>query len=208
MNPRHLIVAALFLTLYIVSACASGPTAAEQAEEELSQVQQEVERAERPDFSVAPEDFSRADVLAAAVTPGGPVVLLRSPEREAMLPIFIDTAQALAIQLRLEGETFQRPLTHDLVDNIIEELGASIGKVHVHSLQDSTFFATIFLSTPTGVLEIDARPSDAIALAVGGEIPIYVAHELFDELGLPEEDLRDLPEPDPEDFHDAPTTPL
>lgn len=159
-------------------------------------------------FDQAPEGFSRTDVLGVAATPDGTaVVVLGSPEREQVLPIFIDPVQAVTIDLRQRGQRFNRPLTHDLLENIIAEMGGEIAKVHVHALHESTYYATIFIANGEKVFEIDARPSDAIALALGKNIPIYVNNEVLDAGGFTEDELLEEPPSDlgPGD-PDAPTT--
>ncbi len=187
--------------------CSSTPPVAE----EEPVVEEPVQRP-TPDYGEAPEGYSAGEILGVFATPGeGAAVMLGSSEQHAVLPIFINPSQALAIQLGLDGEDFQRPLTHDLVVNILGKVEAEIGKVQVDELRGGTFYATIFLITPQEILEVDARPSDALALAVKGDIPIYVSDQVMEEAGVRQEDFDHLPpaEPgDPEDFDDAPTTPL
>ena len=197
--------------LLMVAACSSSPQTVDGDQGTESVTEEEVTLRPEPDFSSPPEDYSTAEVLGVVASPQGSAVLLGANEQESVLPIFINPSQAMAIQLGLDGETFVRPLTHDLVDHIMKRLDTEIGKIQVDELRDGTFFATIFLITPTEVMEIDARPSDAIALAVKDNIPIYVADEVLDIAAFTEEDLRDLPPADPgdpDDFRDSPTTPL
>ena len=171
---------------------------------------------ERPslDVSEPPQNYVEADVLGIVAAPGqGPAVLLGSQLQELILPIFINPSQAMAIQLGIEDRDFERPLTHDLVAGLMEELDGEIAKVQVDELREGTFYATIFLITPTEVVEVDARPSDAIAMAVGidEEIPLYVAQQVLDDAGLSEDDVQQMPPADPgqpEDFDDSPTTPM
>ena len=194
------------LTLLLVGAlgCASQPVAPEDSPQDV------VERP-APDYSEAPEGYSEAEILAILASPEGPVLMLTSQERETMLPIFINMSQAMAIELRREGRDFMRPLTHDLVEDMMDQLDGDIAKVQIDALRQGTFYATIFLIGPDQVFEIDARPSDAVALAAGREIPIYVADSVLDEAGMTDEDIRHMPPADPgdpEDYDDAPTTPL
>ena len=108
-----------------------------------------------------------------------PIVLLKVTESEEVLPIWIGHAEALSIELKLQGKTFDRPLTHDLLRSAIESLGASVVKVAVTDLKDNTFFAKIYLHRDNEVFAIDARPSDSIALAVRTNAPIYVSQTVF-----------------------------
>lgn len=109
-----------------------------------------------------------------------PIVLLKMTENDEVLPIWIGHAEALAIELQLQGKSFDRPLTHDLLRSAIESLGATVVKVAVTDLKDNTFFAKIYLQRDNEVFAIDARPSDSIALAVRTSAPIYVSQTVFE----------------------------
>ena len=127
-----------------------------------------------------------------------PVVLLREQAGEQrVLPIYIGPEEAKAIALALEGVVPPRPLTHDLFVNTLAVLGAEVASVVVTEVRDRTYFAEIHLKTAGGELVISARPSDAIALAVRCEAPIYASDELIDEVGQeppvePEEDAAEI----------------
>lgn len=108
-----------------------------------------------------------------------PIVLLKALDSEDVLPIWIGHAEALAIELQLQGKSFERPLTHDLLKTALESLGAVVVKVAVTELKNNTFFAKIYLRRNNEVIVIDARPSDSIALALRTESPIFVAEEVF-----------------------------
>lgn len=108
-----------------------------------------------------------------------PVVLLKLEEGEEVLPIWIGHSEALAIELQLRGNAFERPLTHDLMKTAIESLGASILKVAITELRDNTFFARLYLQRESEIYAIDARPSDSIALALKASADIFVAEEVF-----------------------------
>jgi bifunctional DNase/RNase len=111
-----------------------------------------------------------------------PVVMLREVEgRRRVLPIFIGLPEANAIAFALDGVVPPRPLTHDLVCNLLEELGARLDKVVVSSLSEGTFFADLHLETAGGAREISSRPSDAIALAVRVGAPIFAEEAVVDE---------------------------
>ena len=109
-----------------------------------------------------------------------PVVLLKGTDNDEVLPIWIGQAEALSIDLQLKGESFDRPLTHDLLKTAVESLGASVLRVAVTELRDNTFFAKIFIQRGNEVFAIDARPSDSIALAIRTQSPIYVSKAVFE----------------------------
>ncbi len=108
------------------------------------------------------------------------VIFLREVDGERSFPIMIGTNEAIAIDRRLKGIETPRPMTHDLLANVIEKLGARITKIVVSELRNHTFIATLHLSTLSGDIEIDSRPSDAIAVGVASETPIYVAQEVLE----------------------------
>ena len=113
-----------------------------------------------------------------------PMVLLREHEgRHRLLPIYIGSPEASAIHYALEGVVPPRPLTHDLFVNTLGTLGASVISVVVTEVRDRTYYAEIHLETASGEQVISARPSDAIALAVRCEAPIYASDELIDAVG-------------------------
>jgi bifunctional DNase/RNase len=109
-----------------------------------------------------------------------PIVLLKGVENDDVLPIWIGHAEALSIDLQLQGKSFDRPLTHDLLKTAVESLGASVVKVAVTDLKDNIFFAKIFIQRGSEVFVIDARPSDSIALAVRTRSPIFVSKTVFE----------------------------
>jgi len=109
-----------------------------------------------------------------------PIVLLKVLDENEVLPIWIGHTEALSIELQLQGKSFDRPLTHDLLRMSIESLGAAVSKVAVTELKDNTFFAKIFLQRGDDIFAIDARPSDSIALAVRTGSPIFVARSVFE----------------------------
>ena len=113
-----------------------------------------------------------------------PMVLLREQEgRHRLLPIYIGSPEASAIHYALEGVVPPRPLTHDLFVNTLMTLGAQVTSVVVTEVRDRTYYAEIHLKTAGGEQIISARPSDAIALAVRCEAPIYANDELIDAVG-------------------------
>lgn len=113
-----------------------------------------------------------------------PIVLLRERGGERYLPIWIGASEAAAIALSLQGVVTPRPMTHDLLKNILDDLAVSASKIVVTELRDSTFYATIELQRGTDRFEISSRPSDAIALAVRMEIPIFANEDVLEEAAI------------------------
>jgi bifunctional DNase/RNase len=110
-----------------------------------------------------------------------PVLILRDQQATRYLPLWIGTAEATAISLALEGVESPRPLTHDLLANVIGQLGGQVTSVTVSELVEGTFYATInFLNHDS----ISARPSDAVALAIRNQVPVFVAQEVMDFAGM------------------------
>ena len=109
-----------------------------------------------------------------------PIVILRDKEGAKTLPIWVGMFEANAIALQIENISTPRPMTHDLLRNVIHDLKASVQKIVVCDLQDSTFYALIYLTLNGEVVAIDARPSDAIALALRTRAPIFVEETVID----------------------------
>lgn len=112
-------------------------------------------------------------------TANTPIILLKDANGETMLPIWVGAFEANAIALEIEKMSPQRPMTHDLLKNIIRELDASVRRIVITDLIDNTFFAVIELVKDEEVLIVDSRPSDAIALALRVDCPIYVHQEVI-----------------------------
>ncbi len=110
----------------------------------------------------------------------GTFVLLRDSRNRAM-PIWIGTAEALSISLAVEGQPPPRPLTHDLVKILLDKLGATVDAVLVDDLYSNTYYAKLSLRVNSKVIDIDCRPSDAIAVALRSKVPIYVADWILEE---------------------------
>lgn len=129
------------------------------------------------------------------------VVVLKDVDSDRYLPIWIGPFEADAITIQLQGVQVARPLTHDLLKSIIDEMGARISHVMVSELKNDTFFARIVMDVNGNRMEIDARPSDAIALAVRANAPLFVAEEVMTaasivpEASLDEARLETDPEP-------------
>jgi len=103
-----------------------------------------------------------------------PVIVLREIHGQRVLPIWVGVFEANAIQLQMEGVQTPRPMTHDLLKTVIEELGGHVERVVVCDLRDNTFYATLHVLSPSGPRTLDARPSDAIALALRSGARIFV----------------------------------
>lgn len=112
------------------------------------------------------------------------VVILKEKESDRYLPIWIGPAEADAISIKLQNVDITRPLTHDLLDSVITTLGASVNFIIVNDLHNDTFYAKINLNTNGKQVEIDSRPSDAIALAIRVTAPIYVEESVLDKAGI------------------------
>ena len=122
-----------------------------------------------------------------------PVVILRERGGVRILPIWIGAAEANAIAMELKGVKAQRPLTHDLLKQIIVGLGGDLRRVVISSVKENTYFAELLIHRDDHVFQVDARPSDSIALALRLNAPIFTSDQLLDESGL----QTDEPAPDP-----------
>jgi bifunctional DNase/RNase len=112
------------------------------------------------------------------------VVILKEKDADRYLPIWIGPAEADAITVRLQDVSVARPLTHDLLRDVMEKLGAQVECVVVNDLAEDTFFARIVLTVNGERIEVDSRPSDAIALAVRVQVPIYAEDIVLDKAGV------------------------
>lgn len=112
------------------------------------------------------------------------VVVLRELNSDRYLPIWIGPFEADAITIALQGVEIPRPLTHDLLKRIVDEVGGKISHILVNDLRDDTFYARIVMDVNGRHSEIDSRPSDAIALAVRAQVPIYVMEDVMDRAGV------------------------
>ena len=110
------------------------------------------------------------------------VIVLKEVDGEREFPIVIGPNEAFAIDRRLKGIPTARPLTHDLLASVIDELGGSIEFIEINDLQSHTFFARINIKQNGNMIAIDSRPSDAIALGIATTVPIYVAEHVLDEV--------------------------
>jgi bifunctional DNase/RNase len=127
------------------------------------------------------------------------VVVLKEEDEERYLPIWIGPFEADAITIGLQNVEMTRPLTHDLLKAVIDHMDASVSHIQVNDLKNDTFYAQIVVEQNGRKLEIDSRPSDAIALAVRVGVPIYVAVDVMDRAAIvPSKEDADLPEEEQE----------
>jgi len=128
--------------------------------------------------------------------PGAPVVLLRVCEE--LVPIFVSPDQAKSMQLAIEGTPFERPLTHDLLVDMVAEFGGAIDRVRIDDIADGTFYAKVDTEQYHGgerkKAVFDARPSDGIALSLRVDCPLLVSDEVVDEVGRPPDAFEETPE--------------
>lgn len=148
-----------------------------------------------------------------------PIVLLKTVEGNKFLPIWIGHPEAAAILIKLQGTELPRPMTHDLLTSIIGRFEADVARITVTELKESTFYATLTLSKEGEMIDIDSRPSDALALAVRTDAPIFASTALINENAIEFErevdDTEDIVESfrdflesvSPEDFNSAEGTP-
>ena len=115
---------------------------------------------------------------------GGAAVVLVDPSKSKLLPIVVGGTEAFSIQLRLTKQHYPRPLTHDLMESIVRELGGKVVRVQVDEIRDAAFVASVFMRVGERTARIDARPSDGIALALGNALPVFVAREVLDKAGM------------------------
>lgn len=159
-------------------------------------------------------------VAGVALDSAGQHVILLKPIDELpgegrILPIWIGAQEASSILIAVEGAVAPRPLAHDLMLSMLQSLDATVQQVAITRLEDGTFYAEVTLETPTGQRTIDARPSDAVALASRASAPVFVADEVLTEAGVPgvvvetdeeaslEEFQRFLEDVDPDDFREG-----
>jgi len=130
-------------------------------------------------------EFVDVKVEALTLSPQGFALLLRPPDEDRVLPIFIGVPEAQSIAQALEGETFPRPLTHDLFRMALETLGAEVVRVQIVHVEEQTFHASLVLLAGGDEIELDARPSDAISLALRFDAPIQVRQDIWDSTSTP-----------------------
>ena len=113
-----------------------------------------------------------------------PIVLLKTADGNKFLPIWIGHPEAAAILMKLQSQAPPRPMTHDLLSDMLEQLGAQVIRITVTELRENTFYAQITVQQDGSEVEIDSRPSDAIALAIRADAPIFAADEVIEESAI------------------------
>jgi uncharacterized protein len=111
------------------------------------------------------------------------IIFLKEVEGDRMFPIVIGIFEASSIDRRVKNQATQRPLTHDLLANAVELLGGELQDIYINELREHTYFAKLRIRHDGELVEVDSRPSDAIALAVTVDVPIYVAEDIIEEVG-------------------------
>ncbi len=157
----------------------------------------------------------RMKVYGLTIDPmtNSPIIILKDLEGDKTLPIWIGLLEATAIASEMENVKFSRPMTHDLMKNLLDQLNIRVARIEICDLRDNTFYALVYLATQDKELTMDARPSDAIALALRMQAPIFVDEEVIQkskavDLGAKEEIQSDdgkkwtevLEGLDPDDF--------
>ena len=112
------------------------------------------------------------------------IIVLSERNGDRSFPIVIGMPEILALDRRLKRIELPRPMTHDLLANVIEQVGASVRKIVINDLRDHTFFAQLHVELDGEVIQIDSRPSDAIALGVGLDVPIFVHQRVFEKMQM------------------------
>ena len=143
----------------------------------------------------------KVNFLSIDRSTGAPIVVLKEKEGDSnrILLIWIGESEAAAIQMHIEKMQLPRPMTHDLLKIMIETLGAKVRVVCVHAFEERTFYASMTLEVDGTHIDVDCRPSDAIALALRCEAPIYVVEEVLAEQGFSEQELDTGQKPDTKD---------
>lgn len=140
------------------------------------------------------------DTIRVSLVSPQRIVVLREEDGERFIPIWVGPNEAEALALSLRSTVVPRPLTHDLLLNVIDQLGATVEHILVSALSQDIFYALIVLGRDGERIEIDARPSDAINLAVRANATIYVDESVLEEAGVVPEKSLDAPPPDEDDL--------
>lgn len=202
-----------FACLLALTSCDSGqPLLAEAVLTPARRALDHAQRAASPTLALAPQivdarppahkgvsDAPKGYVVMTPLARSGDfgnAILLVHPNEDVVVPIYVGGTEALSIQLRLEEKRFRRPLTHDLLDTLAEQLGAKMLRAQVNAVERGVYVGSVVFERSGGVIELDARPSDAIALAIGNRVPIYVSDEVVREAGVrPDDARREAPAP-------------
>lgn len=138
--------------------------------------------------------------IALDTRSGSPIVVLHDLDNKKALPIWIGSAEASAIIRKIEKLSVTRPMTHDLVVDVVNKTNFTIDRVEINDVEEETYFATIFLVKGDEVIEIDSRPSDAIAIAMRADAPIFVTENVLIDGAVSTDSARD--EEETEEFKD------
>ena len=142
--------------------------------------------------ATAPHGYVEMVVVDMITTRNGAAVLLgQSESSQLVVPVFIGGTEALSIELRRSHDSYPRPLTHDLLDSLVRALGGQLVKVQVDELRNDVFIGSVYVRRGEAILQVDARPSDAIALALGNGAPIFVAQAVIDRTGQKRDEPAD-----------------
>lgn len=130
--------------------------------------------------------------IALDTRTGSPIVVLHDKDNRKALPIWIGSAEASAIIRKIENLNVSRPMTHDLIINMIEKLGYTLDRIEINDVEKETYYATIFITDKDGkVTEIDSRPSDAIAVAIRADAPIFVTANVISNGSVSTDSAKD-----------------
>jgi len=130
------------------------------------------------------QTFVEATIWTVAQTDQGNVVLVRPKGSDLAVPIFIGQLETQSILIGMGGVEVPRPLTHDFVLNVVAAMGGSLARIEIHDLREGTFYARIILRTEGGEIAVDARPSDAIGIAVRVACPVLISESVVEEAGI------------------------
>jgi uncharacterized protein len=133
---------------------------------------------------VGGQTFVEAEIWTLAQTDQGNVILVRPKGSDLAVPIFIGQLETQSILIGMGGVEVPRPLTHDLVLSLVSALRAEVSRIEIHDLREGTFYARILLRAEGRELTVDARPSDAIGVAVRARCPVFVAESVIEEAGI------------------------
>jgi bifunctional DNase/RNase len=148
----------------------------------------------------------KIDSLRVSLTNQQRIVVLKQVDADRFLPIWIGPYEAEAITIALQEIEVSRPQTHDLLNNLIALLGGHLTQVVISSLKDDIFFGTLIVKKGENEIEIDSRPSDAIALAVRAHVPILVSQKVMDEASIIPEEINEANEEDQDSSEEKPTS--
>lgn len=137
-----------------------------------------------PPAPEVPSGFSAMVVTGVVPTDAGPMVMLTDPAQTVVLPIQVGESEALSISFRARRKRFPRPLTHDLLDTLVTQLGGELVQVRIDDIVDGAFSATLYVRQKRRLQTVDARASDAIALALGRQLDIWVSDAVVDQAGV------------------------